>query len=239
MRAGERKMKHFIVVSGGKIDDEFACRIIEEQQKAGFGSISDGQQTGVVLIAADAGMEFFYRKGIKPDIIVGDFDSVGSEALAYFRSQPDIRIQELNPVKDDTDTESAIRLAISMGAEQITLLGATGSRLDHVLGNIELLGIGLGAGIPIVLLDSHNRIRMIDRGITLRKKEQFGTYVSLLPYTSEVGHLTLRGFKYPLSDYCLKGFCSLGVSNEIAEEEAVIGFDGGILLVVESKDTPS
>lgn len=231
-------MKHFIVVSGGNIDDEFACRIIEEQQKAGFEGISEGQQ-GAVLIAADAGMEFFYRKGIKPDIIVGDFDSAGSETLSYFRSQPNIRIQELNPVKDDTDTESAIRLAISMGAEQITLLGATGSRLDHVLGNIELLGIGLGADIPIVLLDSHNRICMIDSGITLRKKEQFGTYVSLLPYTSEVKHLTLRGFKYPLFDYCLKGFCSLGVSNEIAEEEAVIEFDGGILLVVESKDTPS
>lgn len=229
-------MKHFIVVSGGSIDDEFACRVIEEQQKAGFADISDGQQKGVVLIAADAGMEFFYRNGLKPDIIVGDFDSVGSEALAYFRSQPEIRIQELNPVKDDTDTESALRLAISMGAEQITLLGGTGSRLDHVLGNIELLGIGLMEGVLITLLDANNRIRMIDRGITLRRKEQFGTYVSLIPYSSQVEHLTLKGFKYPLSDYCLKGFCSLGVSNEIVEEEAVIEFDVGILLVIESRD---
>lgn len=232
-------MKHFIVVSGGSIDDKFARLVIEEQQRAAAADISEGQQNGVVLIAADAGMEFFYRNGMKPDIIVGDFDSVGGEALTYFRSQPDIRMQELNPVKDDTDTEYAIRLAISMGAEQITLLGATGSRLDHVLGNIELLGIGLVEGVPITLLDASNRIRMIDKGISLRRSEQFGAYVSLIPYTSEVHHLTLSGFKYPLSDYCLKGFCSLGVSNEILEEEAVIAFDGGILLVIESKDVPS
>lgn len=230
------KMKHFFVVSGGNIDDGFACDVIEKQQKADCAEISCGEQKRAVFIAADAGMEFFYRNGIKPDIIVGDFDSVGSEALSYFRSQPDIRIQELNPVKDDTDTEYALRLAISMGAEQITILGGTGSRLDHVLGNIELLGIGLEKGISIELLDANNRIRMIDKGVTLRRREQFGTYVSLLPYTSEVEHLTLRGFKYPLTDYCLKGFCSLGVSNEISEEEALITFDGGILLVIESRD---
>ncbi len=219
-------MKHFIVVSGGNIDDAFACRVIEEQQKT----------EGAVLIAADAGMDFFYRNGIPPHIIVGDFDSADSETISFFRSQPDIRIQELNPVKDDTDTEYALRLAVSMGAEQITILGGTGSRLDHVLGNIELLGIGLDKGVSIELLDANNRIRMMDKGISLRRREQFGTYVSLIPYTSEVWHLTLKGFKYPLSDYCLKGFCSLGVSNEIVEEEAEITFDGGILLLIESKD---
>lgn len=224
------------MVSGGSIDDAFACQVIEGQQKAGAADNSDIRQKSLVLIAADAGMEFFYRNGIMPDIIVGDFDSAGGESLAYFRSQPEVRIQELNPVKDDTDTESAIRLAISMGAEQITLLGATGSRVDHVLGNIELLGIGLKAGVPIIIMDEKNRIRMIDRGITLKKSEQHGIYVSLLPYTERVEHLTLRGFKYPLTDATLTGFCSLGVSNEIVEEEAEIIFDRGILLVIEARD---
>ena len=171
-----------------------------------------------------------------PEVIVGDFDSVGTEALAYFKTLPGVAIQKLIPEKDDTDTESAIRLAIRRGAERITLLGATGTRLDHVLGNIELLGIGLKAGIPIQICDAHNRIRMIDRGMTLARKEQFGTYVSLIPYTECVGHLTLKGFKYPLTDACLRGFCSLGVSNEIVADTAEISFESGILLVVESKD---
>lgn len=218
-------MKQFIIVSGGHIEDAFAKSVIASQQ--------------AVLIAADSGLDFFYRSGIKPDVIVGDFDSVAAEPLAFFRAQEGIRMQELNPVKDDTDTESSIRLAIEMGAEQITILGGTGSRLDHVLGNIELLGIGLQEQVSITILDAHNRIRMINQGITIKREEQFGTYVSLIPYTSEVEHLTLRGFKYSLSDYCLKGFCSLGVSNEISEEEAVISFDGGILLVIESQDKPA
>ncbi len=77
---------------------------------------------------------------------------------------------------------------------------------------------------------------MIDRGMTLARKEQFGTYVSLIPYTECVEHLTLKGLKYPLTDACLRGFCSLGVSNEIVADTAEISFESGLLLVVESKD---
>lgn len=125
------------------------------------------------------------------------------------------------------------------GASTITVLGGTGSRIDHVLGNIELLGIGLASGIPIILQDSCNRVRMIDRGIAIDKAKQFGVYVSLIPYTAQVEHLYLRGFKYPLSDYCMTGFNSLGVSNEITDERGEISFEKGILLVIESRDGES
>ena len=121
-------MRHFVIISGGTIDDFFADRWFEEEKPD-------------AVIAADAGMEYLYRSHRVPDVIVGDFDSVGTEALAYFKTLPGVAIQKLIPEKDDTDTESAIRLAIRRGAERITLLGATGTRLDHVLGNIELLGI--------------------------------------------------------------------------------------------------
>lgn len=217
-------MRHFIIVSGGTVADDLALHVLETERPE-------------VMIAADAGMNFFYRNGVKPDIIVGDFDSAAMKALTFFRGQPEVDIRELNPGKDDTDTEHALRLAIEMGAEKITLLGATGNRLDHVLGNIELLGIGLEAGVPVVMLDANNRIRMVDRGFSILRERQFGTYVSLIPYTERVEHLTLNGFKYPLTDYCLKGFCSLGVSNEIEAEEASVVFDGGILLVIESRDS--
>lgn len=216
-------MKHFFVISGGQMDDELADRLLEEEQPE-------------LIIAADKGMEYFYRTHRKPQVIVGDFDSVNTEALTWFKRQPDVTIHQLNPMKDDTDTESALRLAIDMGAEKITLLGGTGTRLDHVLGNVELLGIGMEKNVPITILDRHNRIRMLNRGIVIKKKEQYGKYVSLLPYSVEVNHLYLKGFKYPLTDFCLKGFCSLGVSNEICEEEARIEFDGGILLLIEAKD---
>lgn len=216
-------MKHIVIVVGGSIDDEMAADLIRKEQPD-------------VCMAADSGMNFFYRNRICPDVIVGDFDSVSSEALEYFKTIPDIEWKVLNPVKDDTDTESAIRLAIEQGAERITLLGATGTRLDHVLGNIELLGIGLQQHVPIEMIDSHNRIRMIDSGVSLSKDSQYGKYVSLIPYTQEVTGLTLTGFQYPLDGYTLRGFCSLGVSNEITEETAQISFKDGILLLIESRD---
>lgn len=216
-------MSHYLIISGGKIEEDFANAWIASQKPD-------------VILAADSGMEYLYRNQLRPDIIVGDFDSVRSDIVDFYRKDAQIRFVELNPVKDDTDTESAVRLAIASGAGKITLLGATGTRLDHVLGNIELLGIGLEAGVPITLLDAHNRIRMLREGITLKKSEQFGTYLSLIPYTAEVSGVTLRGVKYPLTEYCLKGFRSIGVSNEICDEEALISFREGILLVIESKD---
>ena len=216
-------MKNCIIVSGGKTEDGFVKQWLDKEQP-------------LLVIAADSGMEVLMRIGWKTDFIIGDFDSVNQEAFEHFHAQEGIIWKKLNPVKDDTDTEFAIRLAISEGADQITRLGATGSRLDHVLGNLELLGIGLESGVEITLVDPNNRVRLIQSGIRLKKSCQYGDYVSLIPYSKEVTHLYLEGFKYPLADYLLKGFCSLGVSYEIVDEEAEIRFEDGILFVIESKD---
>ena len=142
----------------------------------------------------------------------------------------------LNPEKDDTDTEYAIREAIRRGAMEIVVIGATGTRIDDVLGNISLLGIGLEEQIKISLVDEHNRIRMINQPLTIRKAEQYGKYVSLIPFSEKVSGVTLRGLKYPLTDYTMGGFNSLGISNEIVSDEASISLSSGQLIVIESKD---
>lgn len=216
-------MNSYLIVTGGHIDDDFAIRWISDHS---FEKI----------IASDSGMEFLKRVGIVPDIIIGDFDSVKKDTLEYFKSKRDIELIKLNPMKDDTDTEAAIRIAIKKGANSITLFGATGSRIDHTLANIELLGIGLEKKLPITIIDAHNRIRMIDTGLTIKKNEQFGRFVSLIPYSMKVENVCLTGFKYPLDNYCMSKFNSLGISNEIVQDEADISFSDGILLVVESED---
>ena len=213
----------FLIVSGGDTQDSFVTELIKT---GGFD----------VLMAADSGLDCFHRIHTKPDVIVGDFDSAESEALAYFRQFEQIDLCALNPEKEDTDTEFAIREAIRRDADDITIVGATGTRIDHVLGNICLLGIGLEEKVSMCILDPHNRIRMIDSPLILKKEEQYGRYVSLLPYSNQVRGVTLTGFKYPLSDYTMGGFNSLGISNEIQEAEAVISFTEGKLLVIESKD---
>lgn len=212
-----------LIITGGNIRDEFAC---EKIKTGGYD----------MIMAADSGMDFLYRNHLTPDIIVGDFDSVDHDALDFFREDKRIEFCRLDPVKDDTDTEYAIRDALSRGITQLTILGGTGSRLDHVLGNISLLGIGLEENVEIELVDEHNRVRMIDKPLSIRRDEQFGRFVSLIPYTGNVEHVTLTGFKYTLDDYTMGGFNSLGVSNEIKEEVAHIEFSSGILLVIESVD---
>ncbi|MFQ9153485.1 MAG: thiamine diphosphokinase [Blautia sp.] len=123
-----------------------------------------------LLIGADRGICFLKEKGIHPTHIVGDFDSASGEALEYFKQFPEIPIRTFNPVKDFTDTAIAMELAMEEGADRIYILGGTGTRLDHVVANIKLLSHALERKKECVLMDAHNRIRLIDQPLTIEKR---------------------------------------------------------------------
>lgn len=215
-----------LIISGGSLDKEFALSYISQYSFA-------------FTVAADRGMDFFFEHKIIPNYIVGDFDSADPEILQYFQNLSEGQrpeILQFEPEKDETDTELAIRIALQHGCDDIHLLGAMGSRMDHMLGNLHLLGAAMKQGVACRMVDKNNRIRMVCRGMSLRREEQYGNYVSLFPFTPQVKGLTLTGFQYPLKDYTLECYHSLGVSNEIIAEEAEISFQEGVLLVVESKD---
>jgi len=212
----------YLIVYGGEIDGDFAERLI---MSSGF----------EVIIAADRGMDFLYEHKITPDIIVGDFDSVKNEALSYFKEKGMSDIHVLNPEKDDTDSECALQIALDHGADHIIIIGATGTRIDHVLGNISLLGKAMSEGKMAELLDTHNRIRMIDNELEIEKNKQYGKYVSIIPVCKN-NKITLEGFKYPLKDYTFEGFNTLGISNEIVDDIAKITVNEGQYIVIESKD---
>lgn len=212
----------YLIVCGGEIDGNFAERLI---MSSGF----------EVIIAADRGMDFLYEHKITPDIIVGDFDSVKNEALSYFKEKGMSDIHALNPEKDDTDSECALQIALDHGADHIIIIGATGTRIDHVLGNISLLGKAMSEGKMAELLDTHNRIRMINNELEIEKNKQYGKYVSIIPVCKN-NKITLEGFKYPLKDYTFEGFNTLGISNEIVDDIAKITVNEGQYIVIESKD---
>lgn len=226
-----------VIISGGHTEDDFALEWLQENKYE-------------LLIAADSGMEFLFRNQLVPDVIAGDFDSVGQEAYEHFvgegmedascegtwKKDKKPEILRLNPIKDDTDTEFVIREAIRRGATSITVLGGTGTRLDHVMGNVHLLGIGLGCNVEIELVDAHNRVRMISSELVLEREKQFGDFVSILPFAGDAKGVTLKGFKYPLDKAVVKSFSSLGISNEIVEDKAVVQVEDGVLLVIESRD---
>ena len=191
---------------------------------------------GQNIIAGDRGLEALYQLKIVPNHIVGDFDSVSPKILEFYKNQSQIVFHTYHPEKDNTDTDIALKLAISLKSSEITIMGALGRRMDHAIANIHILKDALETNIPCQILDEHNRIYLINKEITLEKNRVYGKYISLIPLTSEVKDLTLTGFKYPLNNYDLPIGTSLGVSNEIVENIAQIKMKKGILIVIESKD---
>lgn len=216
-----------VIISGGRIERDFALSFLK-------------QEAFDQIIAVDNGLKFLYENGIKPTWIVGDFDTAAPELVAYYRTKTEIPIRQFNPVKDATDSQIAIELALELGSGEITILGGTGTRLDHVLGNIQSLMLAKKKGVSCVILDEYNRIRLVDGTFKLKKEEQYGRYVSLLPLTTEVTGVELTGVKYPLSDYTFTstGSAGLGVSNEITAETAEIRVKSGIFILIESSDQP-
>lgn len=190
----------------------------------------------LLIIAVDKGLESLYKLNIIPHHIVGDLDSVSREILEHYKKVSNIEIHKYNPEKDYTDTDIALKLAIALNVSSITIIGATGTRIDHILANIHILTYALDNQIPCYILDTNNKIYLTDNSIILNKNEIYSKYISLIPLTTSVEGLTLKGFKYPLENYCLTIGKSLGISNEIIENTATISLKYGILILIESKD---
>ena len=136
--------------------------------------------------------------------------------------------------------EAALGVAIERTSprDKIYLMGGTGTRLDHVMGNIALIGKGILADRAVTMVDSHNLVQMIGAGETLqiKKESQFGKYVSVFPYMEIVNGLTMTGFKYPLSNEKVEGFNTLTVSNELLADIGEISIKTGKLIIMQTKD---
>lgn len=161
--------KRTIIVSGGTLDEKFAIDVLKSQETE-------------FIIGADHGLVFLYEHGILPNYIVGDFDSTPQEILSYYREKTSIPIRRFNPVKDASDTEIALRFGLELGRKRILLLGATGSRADHLWANVQCLKIALDSGADVRIVDSYNQIRLLNQGVVLRREEAYGPYFSVFPY---------------------------------------------------------
>lgn len=215
-----------VIVAGGSLDLGFARAFFKEHA-----------HEEKFIIACDKGFGHCLDLDIRPDYCIGDFDSAG-EKLYKLACDMGLSVTKLNPIKDDTDGEASVHLALEKGQGDIYILGGTGSRLDHVAGNIALLSGANYLGRRIFLIDPTNKIYMLSPGsrLTILKSNQHGRYVSLFPHMGQVTGLCLKGFKYCLTDAVLTGFNTLTVSNEIVDDEAFISFDTGYLLVMETCD---
>ena len=248
-------MADTIIVSGGDIQSDFALDFLEKK-------ITEDEK--ICLIAADRGLEFFLEDRIWPDVVIGDFDSLSEEGKVFleihekgnendeipyggmieWKAQKgfgneikEIKVIRLRPEKDDSDTQSAMNYAIQNGAKRITILGATGNRVDHLMANFGLLVLAKNQGVEVILADQYNYMKLVSDGEIIKKSEQFGKYISFFPLGGDVTGLTLEGFKYSLDHYHLTTADSgLTVSNEIVSDKAKVTYRSGTLLMIMSRD---
>ncbi|MBM6839873.1 thiamine diphosphokinase, partial [Clostridium saudiense] len=103
---------------------------------------------------------------IVPKYIVGDFDSASMDKVNYLKECGAIKI-EFNPEKDFTDSDSALNLAIEEGANEVVLLGVTGTRLDHTFGNLGLLTSALKRSVKATIINENNKIFIVNNSISL------------------------------------------------------------------------
>lgn len=215
--------KTAVIISGGSLNESFARKVIDHVKPQ-------------IRIGADRGLLFFHANDVMPTHIVGDFDSLDERLLVEYENRSDVTIRRYNPIKDSTDTEIAITLCTTLGVDTVILLGATGSRLDHVLGNIQCLKILQRAGIKGYILDEQNRISLLQTQTILRRENAFGDYFSLFSLGGVAEHVNVTGAKYPLTDHMLSPYDSLCVSNEYAEDTVRIQFESGTVVLIESRD---
>lgn len=186
-----------------------------------------------LIIGADKGCEALINNNIKPDYILGDFDSIDN---SIYQKLIDLNINrvQFNPEKDFTDSELALYKAMELGATKITLLGCTGTRIDHVFSNIGLLEKAIHHGVLCEIKDDNNRIFLTDKPMTL--KGEVGQTISFHSYKEVVKNFNIKGAKYPLINYDLNPFDGRTVSNEFLDSDITITFNKGKILVFYTND---
>ncbi len=180
------------------------------------------------VIACDRGYEYAAREGIKPDLVVGDFDSYSGDV------EGGIAIDRYFSEKDDTDTMIAVRYAVEQGGTELHMRCALGGRLDHLLANIQAAAFAAKHGLSVEILDRDTRMLTMNPGsLSLPRMEGFS--LSLFALSDRCRGVDISGAKYPLKGAELSNAFPLGVSNEWKDSRADIRLEEGLLLVVMSR----
>jgi len=208
-------MKRCLIISAGEIRD--------------YERVKSFLQPDDFFIFCDGGLTHADGLGLKPDLIVGDFDSCDSEDLARWKDS--CETVRLPREKDDTDTLFAVKLALERGYSDFLLLGAMGGRFDHALGNISILLYLAGLGKKAVLVDDYSQMQIVGKEPFFIKDNC--SYFSVLTVAGDVSGVTIKNAKYPLENAKLSADFQLGISNEVLSGKvAEVSVEQGKLLVV-------
>jgi len=183
---------------------------------------------GDLVIAADGGLCALQEAHIRPDLIIGDLDSLGDHPL------PEGIPVEKHPVeKDDTDTGIALAQGWDMGYRSFALYGCGGGRIDHLLANFQTMCRYSQLGAEIRLVDAAYDAYALTNGTLLLPDRPKGTLVSVFCHSERAHGVTLEGLYYPLKNASLSHNVPLGVSNQRTGKPASITVRSGTLLVIQ------
>ena len=184
------------------------------------------KKEGDLVIAADGGYDTLKALGIKPDLLIGDMDSIGARA-------EEIEILRFPVKKDETDSFLAYREGVKRGYTVFELYGCVGGRDDHTFANYSLLIYGKERGHDIKIVGKLCDIFLIkNESVTL-----FGEcekHFSAFAFPTEARGVTLKGLEYEAEDITLTPDFPLAVSNRFTSAPAYVKVsDGSLLLTVE------
>ena len=175
------------------------------------------------IIYCDCGLKHKERLEVKPDLIVGDFDSYEKSKLggisinmenATATDEDSSEVIELCPVKDDTDTSHAVTVALERGFEDFLLVGMTGRRMDHTLGNVYILHRLDELNKKALMVDDYSEMSIVNRETV--SIDDSMPFFSLINITGKASGITIKNAKYPLENSeIVQIHNDLGVSNEV------------------------
>ena len=200
------------------------CVIVGGAEIADYSHIKRYLDEGDFTIFCDSGLKHMEKLAVQPDLIVGDFDS-------WPEPQLDVETVVLPSVKDDTDTFYAVREARKRGFTEILMIGVTGGRVDHTLGNLYILYDLDEAGIRAVIADDYSEMSVVsDKTEYISDRYPF---FSLLNMTGKAEGIDIRNAKYELKDAAIQSGYQYGISNEVLKGRvAEVSVKNGKLLLI-------
>lgn len=188
-------------------------------------SLTFEKQPADLVIAADGGLRYLEQAGITPDLVLGDFDSLGYVPQAE-------SILQLPVEKDLTDLQAAVNYARERGYCRFRFYGALGgNRISHSIANLQMLCALAEANCDAEMVDPHCRALALHSGTLCLPAQEHG-FVSVFAGNDHCLGVTIHGLKYPLKNHTLDQRFPLGVSNEFVGLPAELSVQDGTLLII-------
>lgn len=185
------------------------------------------------FISADGGLLHLDSLRLRPNLVIGDMDSVEPDRLKVLKTAG-VEILRYPTGKDETDLELAIQAAIGRGFKSILIVAATGGRLDQTLGNIALL-THIPKEIHARLENGKEEILLCRGSVSIHGRS--GDVVSFIPWGKPVKVVHTSGLQYPLRNETLKPDKTRGISNVATGLVAKVRIDSGNLICIHTRNS--